>query len=164
MALHLRLHGQDHAIEIVARKPELVLRIDGVERRVQTMSGAVAVDGRAHLCEIVRLGDRRIVRLAGRTFDLAPVDAEFEDEAGAGGLDAIRAPMPGAVVSVAKAEGDAVKRGETVLTIESMKLQTALAAPRDGVIESILKRQGETFEKDEAVVLLAPPEEAEAQP
>ena len=62
--------------------------------------------------------------------------------------------MPGAVVSVQKKPGDAVKRGEPIITIESMKLQTALPAPRDGVIASILKSEGETFEKDEVIATL----------
>jgi biotin carboxyl carrier protein len=62
--------------------------------------------------------------------------------------------MPGAVVSVHKAVGDAVTRGETIITIESMKLQTALPAPRDGVIAAILRGEGETFDKDEVIVQL----------
>jgi biotin carboxyl carrier protein len=66
---------------------------------------------------------------------------------------------PGAVVSVQKHAGDAVKRGEAVVTIESMKLQTVLPAPRDGVIAKILKGEGETFEKDEVIVTLEPEDE-----
>jgi biotin carboxyl carrier protein len=62
--------------------------------------------------------------------------------------------MPGAVVSVDKAAGEPVKRGETIVTIESMKLQTALVAPRDGVVAEILRKEGETFEKDEVIVRL----------
>ena len=64
--------------------------------------------------------------------------------------------MPGAVVSVQKRAGDKVTRGEAIVTIESMKLQTALPAPRDGVIAKILKGEGETFEKDEIIVTLEP--------
>ncbi|MCV0397898.1 MAG: hypothetical protein K5872_10345 [Rhizobiaceae bacterium] len=159
MALQLRLKGREHSIEIVARRPELVLRIDGVEHRVAVMPGAVMLDGRAYLFDEGVTGDRHFVRIDGRTFDLEAVDPDLEEEAAAGGLDVIRAPMPGAVVSLAKAEGDQVRRGETVLTIESMKLQTALTAPRDGVIERIVRQEGQTFDKDEAVVLLVPLEE-----
>jgi 3-methylcrotonyl-CoA carboxylase alpha subunit len=90
----------------------------------------------------------------GRTFDVQIVDPRAAAEGEGGGQDAIKAPMPGTVVSVQKAVGDAVKRGETLLTIESMKLQMAITAPRDGIIEALLKRYGETFEKDEVIVRL----------
>ena len=66
----------------------------------------------------------------------------------------VRAPMPGAIVSVHKAAGDQVTRGETLVTIESMKLQMALPAPRDGVIADVLRGAGETFDKDEIVARL----------
>ena len=62
--------------------------------------------------------------------------------------------MPGAVISVHKAVGDRVSRGETIITIESMKLQTALPAPRDGAIAAILRAVGEVFDKDEVIVRL----------
>jgi len=42
--------------------------------------------------------------------------------------------MPGVVVSVAFKPGDAVKEGQPLLVIESMKLETTLSAPRDGVM------------------------------
>ena len=69
-------------------------------------------------------------------------------------MDHVKAPMPGAVVSVHKAVGDTVKRGETIVTIESMKLQTALVAPRDGVIAELNRKEGESFEKDEVIARL----------
>ena len=65
--------------------------------------------------------------------------------------------MPGAVVAIHKQAGAEVKRGETIVTIESMKLQMALAAPRDGVLAEIRRGAGETFDKDEIVAELEPP-------
>ena len=59
-----------------------------------------------------------------------------------------------------KQQGEDVLRGETIVTIESMKLQTALAAPRDGRIAALLRREGETFDKDEVIVRLEEAEEA----
>lgn len=74
--------------------------------------------------------------------------------------DEIHAPMPGAIVSVHKQAGEQVVRGETVITIESMKLQTALAAPRAGRLLDVLKRAGESFDKDELLARLEPADEA----
>jgi acetyl/propionyl-CoA carboxylase alpha subunit len=159
--MELKLNGKVHEVTIARRKPHLVLVIDGEEHEV-ARPPAIG-DGRnlmsvgGHRVEFARaeLGDRQIVRIGGRTYEVAFVDP-FSPGGTGGGADTLKAPMPGAVVSVQKKAGDAVTRGEPVITIESMKLQTALPAPRDGVIAVILKGEGETFEKDEIVATLEP--------
>jgi 3-methylcrotonyl-CoA carboxylase alpha subunit len=144
-----------------------VVRIDGrlrdVEGDVATGNGrhALLVDGRSHSATRARTADTQHVRIGGRTLDITMVDPRAEAAAAGGAQDQIKAPMPGAVVSVHKHAGEAVKRGETVLTIESMKLQTALASPRDGVIAEVRKDEGGTFEKDEVVASLVPLEPGE---
>ena len=162
MPIELTLNGRVHEVTIARRRPHLVLLIDGEEHEV-SRTPAIG-DGRnlmsvdSHRIEFARaeLGGRQIVRIAGRTYEVAFVDPFSAAGGAGGGADTLKAPMPGAVVSVQKKAGDAVTRGEPVITIESMKLQTALPAPRDGVIAAILKGEGETFEKDEVVVTLVP--------
>ena len=53
---------------------------------------------------------------------------------GAASDGAILSPMPGKVVSVAVAAGQAVTKGQTLLVLEAMKMEHALAAPFDGVV------------------------------
>lgn len=161
MLFRLKFDGQQHEVEIVRRRPHLVLRIDGREheiaeassdsdgRHVVTIGGETFGFARAHLAE------HQIIRFGGRTFDVTLVDPRSESAGAANSQNQIRAPMPGAVVSVQKKAGDAVAAGETILTIESMKLQTALVAPREGVIAEILRGEGQTFEKDEIIIRLA---------
>ena len=160
MAFKLMVDGRSHEVEIVRRRPHLVVRIDGREHEV-SLAGDIG-DGRQTM-EIAGLpvhfarahsGDRQIIRFAGRNFETAMIDPRSEAEASGGAQDVVKAPMPGAVVSVHKAVGDAVKRGETIVTIESMKLQTALVAPRDGVIAELNRKEGESFEKDEVIARL----------
>lgn len=161
MAFKLVLDSSPHEIDIVRRRPHLVMRIDGVEHEV-SVTGSYG-DGRqmidiagtdVHFAR-AGAGDRQFLRLDGRSFEAKLFDPRSE-EAGGGGQDSVKAPMPGAVISVHKAVGDQVLRGETVITIESMKLQTALPAPRDGVIAALLRATGEVFEKDEIIVRLEP--------
>jgi biotin carboxyl carrier protein len=159
MALKLVLDGNLHEIDIVRRRPHLVVRIDGREHEVSVtgsygdgrqaieIAGTVVHFARAHA------GDRQFLRIDGRSFEAKLHDPRSE-EAGGGGQDSVKAPMPGAVISLHKAVGDHVLRGETIVTIESMKLQTALSAPRDGVIAAILRAAGEVFDKDEVIVRL----------
>jgi len=61
------------------------------------------------------------------------------DEAGGEAASSLEAPMPCKVVSVLKSSGDAVKAGEPVIVIESMKMETNICAPKDGVFEPHVK-------------------------
>lgn len=154
--------GEDHQIEIVRRRPHLVVRIDGREHEISVPGHAgtgrqrIVVDGRPVDFARAHAGERSFVELDGRIYDLRYLDPREAVEEAAISHDDIKAPMPGAVVSVQKSAGDAVARGETIITIESMKLQTALPAPRDGVIAEILKSEGSVFNKDEIIARLEP--------
>lgn len=164
MAFKLTLDGRTHEVTIVRRRPHLVLSIDGREHEIDRLD--VLGDGRqllgvaGHRVAFARAGfhDRQVVRLAGRTFEVGIVDPFSRDGGSGGGQDAVKAPMPGAVVTVHRNAGDSVARGDPILTIESMKLQTVLSAPRDGVIATILRQAGAMFEKDEVVATLEPEE------
>ncbi len=59
---------------------------------------------------------------------------------GGGGLEA---PMPGKVIAVKKAAGDAVAKGEEILIVEAMKMENAIRAPKDGRIKTIAAKVGD---------------------
>jgi propionyl-CoA carboxylase alpha subunit len=61
-------------------------------------------------------------------------------------------PMPGLVVSIAVAEGQDVKAGETLAVVEAMKMENVLRAERDGTVKAIRAKPGETLAVD-AVIL-----------
>lgn len=50
------------------------------------------------------------------------------------GSGAITSPMPGRIVTVAVSEGDTVQKGQTLLTLEAMKMEHKLSAPFDGTV------------------------------
>ena len=62
-------------------------------------------------------------------------------EAAAG---AIRAPLPGKVVSIKCVVGDNVKAGDTLLILESMKMENAIMAPKSGKIKEVPVSEGTT--------------------
>ncbi|MCG6929229.1 MAG: carboxylase, partial [Desulfofustis sp.] len=57
------------------------------------------------------------------------------------------APMPGMIVKYEKKVGDAVKKGDTVVILEAMKMENALPAPCDGTIKAIDFDSGDTITK-----------------
>jgi len=120
---------------------------------------SLIVDGRSHESYIYQGDDNWQVLMRGRLY---PVTVEDEREkrlrAAAGGGVAetgefhLRAPMPGLVVALPVAEGEAVKRGQVILILESMKMQNELKAPRDGTIGRIRVRPGETVEQKQTLL------------
>ena len=57
---------------------------------------------------------------------------------GGGASDgAILSPMPGKIIAVDVAAGDAVTRGQKLLTLEAMKMEHSLTAPFDGVVAEL---------------------------
>ena len=58
----------------------------------------------------------------------------------AGGLEA---PMPGKVIAVKVAPGDAVARGDELLVVEAMKMENAVRAPREGRVKAVSARVGD---------------------
>lgn len=67
----------------------------------------------------------------------------------AGGLIA---PMPGQIRSVSVSVGDAVKKGQTLLTMEAMKMEIRIQALKDGVVKSVSVMQGQTVEREQILV------------
>jgi propionyl-CoA carboxylase alpha chain len=64
-------------------------------------------------------------------------------------------PMPGLVVSIAVAEGQDIKAGETLAVVEAMKMENVLRAERDGVIKTIHAKPGETLAVDATIMEFA---------
>jgi biotin carboxyl carrier protein len=62
----------------------------------------------------------------------------------ASGPRALKAPMPGRVVRVLVAEGEAVELGQGCVVIEAMKMQNELKAPKAGVVRRLAAGVGET--------------------
>lgn len=156
--VHPLLHGDTPVlVDIAARIPELVVGLDGVQHRVVVRPAAdprafsLLVDGTPHEGWVYRTAGEIHVRHAGRT----TVFAVPQRSAGGGarGGNDIRADMPGVVVAIHCVPGQAVSAGETLLTVESMKLQAALSAHRDAVVERIHVAADEAF--DRGAVLLS---------
>ena len=71
-----------------------------------------------------------------------------------GGSNAIKAPLPGVVLSVQVKEGDTVKAEDTVIVLEAMKMENAIHAGRDGKIKSINVKQGDSVLQDDVLIVI----------
>lgn len=67
----------------------------------------------------------------------------------------VAAPMHGLVVNVLVAEGDAVEKDQTLVVLESMKMQMQIRAPQPGTVRKLACQKGQQVEKGALLVELA---------
>lgn len=115
------------------------------------------IEGRQERIFIAVHGDAQFIHWRGQVHRVEAVNAlERARRAAApsGGAEEVRAPMPGTVVDIAVVAGDHVETGQLLMTIESMKLQTAIYAPHDATVDEVFVSAGATFDQGAALVRL----------
>lgn len=164
-----QINIDDRTIEadIVKRKPQLRIRIG---EREHTISQAdcpasgdfkITVDGNVYHGWRYATSEEVYMRFNGRTHIISVPRGPGATSGDAGSSDEIRADMPGTVVSLNCADGDEVKSGQQILTVESMKLQIGLIAPRDGVIKKVHFQSNASFDRGAILVSLVPLEDGD---
>ncbi len=154
--------GKQFLVEILDEKH---VSVDGKVYEVdfESVNGqpvySLIVDGKSHEGYAARGEEEWQVLLHGRLF---PITVEDEREkrlrsaAGGGVAETgefhLRAPMPGLVIAVSVEEGQAVKRGQVLVILESMKMQNELKSPRDGTVGRVRVKAGETVEQKQTLL------------
>ena len=113
------------------------------------------IDGRRCRSTVVVRDDQVLVFAPGlrrRLMLIDPLSHAAESEAGAGDLTA---PMPGRVIAVEVAEGDAIRRGQALLVLEAMKMEHTIIAPADGAVATVYHRVGDQVEEGAELIKLA---------
>lgn len=134
--------------------------IDLTLQRGEAGDWVLTAGGEAMHLVVATHGDEVWVHLDGATYHLRyehPLQRLAELQEAAAG-DSVRARMPGSLVSLNVEPGQHVTTGQTLLVMESMKMETTLVAPRAGIVQEVRVAAGETFDKD-AVLLTLEPEE-----
>ncbi|MGJ7902002.1 acetyl/propionyl/methylcrotonyl-CoA carboxylase subunit alpha [Lysobacter sp. 1R34A] len=157
--LELQAHGSggDYRIEIPALGDvqhqvqgarldgaELSLRIDGRARRLTAFAESLSESGGRM---VVHDGERRL------RLESVPM-YRHEHSAASGSGNHVTAPMPGRVVVVKLAAGDAVEAGQEVMVIEAMKMELSLKSPRAGVLAEVRAAAGDFVEADAVLATL----------
>ncbi len=161
MRFRLIVDGEAHDVEVEGRAPGLTVKVDGVAYRPRTRheEGGIEVRLGADRHRVVIDGSR--VTVDGFTHEVIAEDLESTAANGVAGAAAragamleIRPPMPGRVVKVPVAAGDAVRRGQTLAVLEAMKMQNEIPAPADAVVRQVNVREGESILGDRVIAVL----------
>jgi len=119
---------------------------------VDHLSYEAVVEERDDLYHVLMAGDLYEVKVTDeRSRRLASAFMALGD---ASGEVAIRAPMPGLIVRMPIQEGQAVAKGDTVVILESMKMENELKAPRDGTIRHVSVKAGDSVEQNKVLVTI----------
>jgi len=94
-------------------------------------------------------GEPRPIRVADRS-QVAKRPAQRKAESG--NAAHVAAPMPGTIVTVPVHLGQSLHRGDVLLTLEAMKMETTVRAERDGVIGEILVRTGQQVDAKDLLI------------
>ncbi len=136
---------------------QFIYRINGQEyivavNRKDETNAEVAVNGTNYNVELAKSDEEvsLVTRPAAKPASApaaqasAPKAAAAPAKGGAAGANAIKSPLPGIVVKINVAVGDAVKKGQTVAILEAMKMENNIQAPADGTVASIDVNVGES--------------------
>ncbi|MCO1654596.1 acetyl/propionyl/methylcrotonyl-CoA carboxylase subunit alpha [Pseudonocardia humida] len=138
--------GEPLPVRLLSAAPDAVaLEVDGVRRtysvhRVPGWSFVDGPDGSTALAEVPRFADPNAVAHAG----------------------SLLAPMPGGVVRVLAAEGDAVAAGQALVVLEAMKMEHTVVAPVDGVVSGIAVAAGDQVDTGQVLAVVGGPGEEDA--
>lgn len=67
-------------------------------------------------------------------------------------INNLKAPMPGVVFDINIKEGDNVKKDDSLIILEAMKMENVLKSPIDGKVKKVLVSKGETVEKNKVLI------------
>jgi acetyl/propionyl-CoA carboxylase alpha subunit len=119
------------------------------------------IDGRSFELLASRNGPRIILAIEGVALEVLVEDelavrlAAFGGgQARTGGAQRVVAPMPGLVVRVNAATGQAVTAGESLVVLQAMKMENELGSPRGGTVRSVAVEAGQAVEQGQLLVEL----------
>ncbi|MBM4423611.1 MAG: biotin/lipoyl-binding protein [Chloroflexi bacterium] len=142
---HVTVDGKMYEIDLEALAAQslysLLIDNQSYEAFIESDDEGWRVLMRGDLYE-AKVVDERAARLAKSAGGAAPQSGDFH----------LKAPMPGLVVSVPVGEGQAVKKGDILVILESMKMQNELKSPREGTVARVKVKGGDTVEQNQIMV------------
>ncbi len=144
---HVFFYGMQPGEDITVKTLE-----DGRQAVIRYLTASEAdLEGMRHLFFEIN-GRPASVRISDRSL---AHDTHVHERADVTNPSHVPAPMPGLVVSVAVEPGQRVTRGDLLVTMESMKMETVVAAERDGTVQRIVAPPGTEVDAKDLLIELA---------
>ena len=162
--LRINTGGTTHGVVVPPSGP---LAVEGTAApvdvsRIDPTTFQVTIDDRRVVVHLAVDGDRCWAFAAGCVFELDLAPDRPAPRRGPS-PPSLSAPMPATVLTVLVEPGDEVRRGDTVVLLEAMKMELALRAPRHGMIDEVKCREGDLVQPGPPLVTLRAQEEPDPE-
>jgi len=156
---------KEYQVSIEGKEGEYQVSLDGATHRFSPLLAkgslySFLIDGKEVMeADVTFRQDNCELNLRNVPYHLEVFDPRrrvvSQSEAAGGGHGQVNAPMPGKIVDIKVAVGDAVQKGQALVIIEAMKMQNELASAIDGVVKEIHAKTGEAVESGQKLILVA---------
>lgn len=166
MAFIAKLGEQSYTVEIEENgKSVYRISVDGNEflvdgKKTGRTNFSLIVDNRSFEIEVDNTDDEYRVLVDGRNYRIHLVD-ERRVRVGAAqsglqlqGRQMVSVPMPGKIIAVLVAIGDAVEMGQGLVIVEAMKMENEVRSPITGEVKEIKVKPGDTVEGGALLVIV----------
>ncbi|MGB7538515.1 MAG: biotin/lipoyl-containing protein [Anaerolineales bacterium] len=144
---HIILDGKPYEVDFtaIANQPVFSLIINGqsLEAHAAPREDGWQILLHGRMFE-ARVEDEQAIRVRSLAHAAAENPGEYQ----------LRAPMPGLVVGIPVAAGGSVAKGDTLVILESMKMQNELRSLKDGVVQEIRIQPGQTVEQNQVLIVV----------
>lgn len=152
MKYEVEIEGRTVQIEFEQSGDKINATIDGTPYEATLLSPETGVytlfiAGKVYELTVSASGESLTIAVAGERMSARVIDrkhARRKHGLGGAGVETLCAPMPGRVVQLLKAAGDAVQPGEGIVVIEAMKMQNELSASKAGTVVEVKVNVGQT--------------------
>ncbi|MFH0900770.1 MAG: biotin/lipoyl-containing protein [Pseudomonadota bacterium] len=166
-----QVRDDEHEHEVAVEKlegDEFRVVLDGSDRVLDARQleggswSVIAPDGRTWLVDVEAGKDgEAIVEVNGNAIPVRLADPRRKQLAklvqrstASGGLEPIKAPIPGKIVKVMAQPGDQVTAGQGLMVIEAMKMENELRSPRAAVVRALHVAEGQAVEAQQVLATL----------
>ena len=123
-------------------------KYDTTVKEIETNVAEVVVNGTSFIVEFQKKESKKVTaaRVAAPAASVAAAPAQ------PAGAATVKSPLPGSIVKVMVKPGDSVKKGDTLLTMESMKMENVVASEYTGTVKNVLVQPGQNVMQDDKLV------------
>jgi biotin carboxyl carrier protein len=141
------INGKEHSIKIVGLKNSVLeFILDNSYRTAKILEF-----GSAHI-KLLMNGEQIILKKHSKLTEI--LEKSMALGASSSGENKLLSQIPGRVVSIMVKTGDQIKKGDSVIVLESMKMQVAVKAHKDGQIRDTKVKIGDTVSRNDLLAVI----------
>jgi biotin carboxyl carrier protein len=140
--MNVKVNGNSYNIEMIGQK----VRVNGREISVISNENEITIEGKKFNLDYVEDAEPALMIVNGMTYIVSKSSEPTES------TKQLKAPISGRIVDVLVKVGDNIKKGQTVLILESMKMESHIHSPTTAKISKLMAQIGQSVKTGEILV------------